>query len=223
MRFRCTKCGICCGDTKEKTRHILLLRTEAEQIATATLQPISEFTARIRDKAPYSYEMKKTEDGKCVFLENNCCTIYAVRPLICKFYPFELRMAYRQKYTFFYTSECLGINKGPMLSKNYFRKLFRMARAESLQTVDSKRESWFSIVQLEKRLDFYCLSGYFKAFWMLSDVFGCTCIHICIRTHKFCRPYLKWGAVCDHPFGVFLVDFSQSFCVVKSYWHIPLS
>jgi Fe-S-cluster containining protein len=141
VRFQCLKCGICCGDTKEKTRHILLLRTEAEQIATATLQPISEFTVKIKDKAPYSYEMKKTEDGKCVFLENNCCTIYSVRPLICRFYPFELKKAHSQKYTFFYTDECSGINKGPMLSENYFRKLFQLARVKSRQTADSNRES----------------------------------------------------------------------------------
>jgi Fe-S-cluster containining protein len=141
VRFRCIKCGICCGDTKEKTRHILLLRTEAEQIAKATLQPISEFTVKIKDKAPYSYEMKKTEDGKCVFLENNCCTIYIVRPLICRFYPFELKIAHSGKYTFLYTLECSGINKGPILSKSYFRKLFRLARAKSRQTADSKKES----------------------------------------------------------------------------------
>ena len=141
VRFKCIKCGTCCGDTKEKTRHILLLNTEAEQIAKATLQPISEFTVKIKDKAPYSYEMKKTEDRKCIFLENNCCTIYAVRPLICRFYPFELKIAHSQKYTFLYTDECPSINKGPILSKNYFRKLFRLARAKSRQTADSKKES----------------------------------------------------------------------------------
>jgi len=65
----------CCGDAKEKPRHILLLRTETEQNATATLQPILEFTVKIKNKALYSYEMKKTEDGKCIFLENDCCSI----------------------------------------------------------------------------------------------------------------------------------------------------
>jgi Fe-S-cluster containining protein len=138
VRFQCIKCGLCCGDTKEKTRHILLLKTETEQIATATSQPISQFTVKIKDKAPYSYEMKKTEDGKCVFLENNRCTIYAARPLICRFYPFELKIAHGGKHTFLYTLECPGINKGPMLSKNYFRKLLQLARA---QTADPKRTS----------------------------------------------------------------------------------
>ena len=138
VRFQCTKCGICCGDTKEKTRHILLLKTEAEQIAAATSQPTSKFTAKIKDKAPYSYEMKKTEDGKCIFLKNNRCTIYSARPLICKFYPFELKITYSGKHTFLYTPECPGINKGPILSKKHFRKLLRLARA---QTADPKRTS----------------------------------------------------------------------------------
>ncbi len=131
VRFQCIKCGTCCGDTKEKTRHILLLGTEAEQIATATSQPISEFTVKIKNKAPYSYEMKKTKNGKCIFLEKKRCTIYSLRPLICRFYPFELKSADSGKHKFLYTLECSGINKGPMLSKNYFRKLFRLARTRS--------------------------------------------------------------------------------------------
>jgi Fe-S-cluster containining protein len=136
VHFQCTKCGICCGDTKQKTRHILLLKTETEQIATATSQPISQFTTKIKKKAPYSYEMKKTKDGKCIFLKNNRCTIYAARPLICRFYPFELKITHSGKHTFLYTTECPGINKGLILSKNYFRKLLRLART---QTADPKR------------------------------------------------------------------------------------
>ena len=138
VRFRCTKCGICCGDTKEKTRHILLLKTEAKQIAKTTLQPISKFTLKIKGRTPYSYEMKKTaEDGKCVFLENNCCAIYSSRPLICRFYPFELKISHNQKPRFLFTEECPGINKGRILSKDYFRKMFRLARAKHRQTAGS--------------------------------------------------------------------------------------
>jgi len=137
-RFRCIKCGICCGDTKEKTRHILLLTPEAEQIAKITVQPISKFAVEIKGKAPYSYEMKKrAEDGKCVFLENNRCTIYPLRPLICRFYPFELKMSRSRKYKFLFTAECPGINKGRMLSEDYFRKMFRLARAKHRQTTGS--------------------------------------------------------------------------------------
>jgi len=132
VRFRCIKCGICCGNTQEKIRHILLLSTEAEKIAAATSQPISEFAVKVEDKAPYSYEMRKTvENGKCVFLENNHCTIYSLRPLICRFYPFELKIAANRKHKFLYTDKCPGIGKGKMLSKNYFEKLFQLAHAKA--------------------------------------------------------------------------------------------
>jgi Fe-S-cluster containining protein len=132
VRFKCTKCGICCGNTQEKIRHILLLNRDAEQIAAATLQPISKFATKIEDKAPYGYEMKKTaENGKCIFLEKNQCTIYSLRPLICRFYPFELEITANQKHEFLYTDECPSIGKGKTLSKNYFEKLFHLAQAKT--------------------------------------------------------------------------------------------
>jgi Fe-S-cluster containining protein len=141
VRFHCTKCGICCGDTKEKTRHILLLKTEAEQIAKTTMQPIFKFAVKIEGKEPYSYEMKKRENGKCVFLENNRCTVYALRPLICRFYPFELKVMHNKKPMFLYTEECPGINKGQLLNKDYFRKMFRLARTKFRLSAVSDREN----------------------------------------------------------------------------------
>ena len=141
VRFHCTKCGICCGDTKEKTRHILLFRTEAEQIAKTALQPIFKFAVKIEGKAPYSYEMKKRRNGKCVFLENNHCTVYSLRPLICRFYPFELKVLHSGKPKFLYTEECPGINKGHLLNKGYFRKMFRLARAKFRLSAVSEGEN----------------------------------------------------------------------------------
>jgi Fe-S-cluster containining protein len=142
VRFRCTRCGLCCGDTKEKTRCILLLRTDAEQIAKSTMQPIFQFAVKIKGKAPYSYKMKKRENGKCVFLEKDQCTVYALRPLICRFYPFELKVLHSKRPTFLYTEECPGINKGQLLSKDYFRRMFRLACAKfRLSAVTNSREN----------------------------------------------------------------------------------
>jgi Fe-S-cluster containining protein len=137
VRFRCVKCGICCGDTKEKTRHILLLSPEAEQVSKTTLQPTSRFAVKINGAEPYTYEMKKRDDGKCVFLENSRCTIYAVRPLICRFYPFELKSLGDEKYQFLFTEECPAIGKGRLLSEGYFRKMFRLARARHRRVADA--------------------------------------------------------------------------------------
>jgi Fe-S-cluster containining protein len=141
VRFKCTKCGICCGNTQEKTRHILLLSAEAEQIAEATHQPVSEFSIKIEDKAPYSYEMKKNaENGKCVFLKNNHCVIYFLRPLICRFYLFELKITANQKHEFLYTDECPSIGKGKTLSESYFNNLFRLASTKQNQNTNASQD-----------------------------------------------------------------------------------
>lgn len=138
LRFYCTKCGICCGDTKERCRSILLLKREVEDIAKEVLKPISDFTVNSEEMKPYSYKMKKTENGKCVFLKDNRCIIYPLRPLICKFYPFELKVMNNKKYKFLQTEECPGINEGQVLRKSYFQRMFLYAKRKFESIADPK-------------------------------------------------------------------------------------
>jgi len=133
VHFHCIKCGLCCGDTKERSRHVLLLLEEAEEIAAVTSKPVSVFASIVDGKEPYTYEMKKTKNGICVFLADNLCTIYSLRPLICRFYPFELRKGESERYQFSYTRECPGIEKGRILGAQYFTKLFRLAQTRLRQ------------------------------------------------------------------------------------------
>jgi Fe-S-cluster containining protein len=132
LHFRCVKCGICCGDTDERTRHILMLEEEANDIASATNQPIICFAQEISDKPPYRYEMKKTpEDGKCVFLRENRCLVYSKRPLICRFYPFGLKTI-RQHRIFYYSNECPGIGRGKTMKENDFHRLLKQANRRAV-------------------------------------------------------------------------------------------
>jgi Fe-S-cluster containining protein len=130
VRFGCIKCGICCGDTKEKERHILVLKREADQIAASTGQSVSKFAKKVGGKKPYFYELRKAEDGKCVFLRKNQCVIYSLRPLVCRFYPFELGAFGNGRYKFQHTGECPGIGKGTELEASYFRQLFQLANVQ---------------------------------------------------------------------------------------------
>lgn len=128
IRFRCNKCTLCCGDAKARVRHILLLKKEAERISEITSKSAEMFATEIEGHEPYVYEMIKTEEkGKCFFLKENKCTIYNLRPLICRFYPFQLSPAKGGKYKFFCTKECPGIGKGKKLGKNHFENLFQHA------------------------------------------------------------------------------------------------
>ena len=131
--FECSKCGLCCGDTKERTRNILLLESEANIISTETCLPKQNFTKQITDKIPYCYEMKKDREGKCFFLKDNNCSIYEIRPLICRFYPFELKFESNKKqHVFSFTFECPEIGNGKMMTKRDFEDLFLLAKKRLL-------------------------------------------------------------------------------------------
>jgi Fe-S-cluster containining protein len=129
--FACNCCGLCCGNTPQKERHILLLASEAKKIAEKMHWLIEDFTIEIIDSKPYVFEMKKI-NGKCFFLKDNKCDIYESRPLICRFYPFELRFnPDRDTYVFNYTLECPTINKeGQLLATQDFEKLFLLAKEQ---------------------------------------------------------------------------------------------
>ena len=138
MRFKCTECGICCGDTEEKTRHILLLEAEANDIAAVIGRPVPDFSVKLEGKPPYAYEMKKTaEEGKCLFLRQNRCTIYSRRPRICRFYPFGLETN-QNHIVFYFTNECPGIGRGKITQEKYFQSLLSLAKKRAAKRCGSK-------------------------------------------------------------------------------------
>jgi Fe-S-cluster containining protein len=89
--------------------------------------PIKDLALRMEGKEPYSFEMRKI-DGKCFFLHGNQCSIYGLRPLLCKFYPFSLETDGNGKFRFQVTSECPGLGTGLLLKKPYYERLFNEAR-----------------------------------------------------------------------------------------------
>jgi len=127
--FVCNLCGRCCGNTDDHDRRILLLKTDVKRIINKTSLDVREFADITSGSEPYIREMKKTEDSKCFFLKNNICTIYEIRPLICRFYPFELKNLGNMNYYFSYTTKCPGIEKEFPLKRNFFEKLFNEATA----------------------------------------------------------------------------------------------
>jgi hypothetical protein len=128
VRFQCARCGLCCGDTESKARHILLLKKEAESISETTSRAVEDFACRTEGHEPYVYEMRKSAGGQCLFLEKETCVIYGSRPLVCRYYPFELRTTRNSRPVFSSTKECPGIGRGKLLGKVYFEELFRLAR-----------------------------------------------------------------------------------------------
>jgi Fe-S-cluster containining protein len=111
-----------------------MLKSEAQEIQEQTELNIDEFCSEITDKQPYMFEMK-LHDDKCFFLKPDGCSIYTFRPMICKFYPFELKFdETQQKYVFTATTECPALNQGERLTQTDFKLLFWLAE-KNLQKI----------------------------------------------------------------------------------------
>lgn len=106
-----------------------MLESEAQEIQEKTGLKREEFCKEIQAKEPYRFEMKKAKDGKCLFFKPEGCRIYDFRPLICRFYPFELKFEKTlQKHAFTVTLECPTINQGKLVTRTDFRRLFWLAQ-----------------------------------------------------------------------------------------------
>jgi Fe-S-cluster containining protein len=107
----------------------LILNSEANDISAKNNLPMEDFAEQVKDKAPYCFEMKKPKEGKCFFLKDNQCSIYMQRPLICRFYPFELKFdPNKNLHVFDFTFECPAINKGKIMTVEDFEELFALAK-----------------------------------------------------------------------------------------------
>lgn len=94
LKFKCQNCGYCCGGPEEG--YIFVTDQELEQISIFMSVPLEElkkeltYEVRIIDKTYRSFREKPNHE--CVFLHQNRCIIYPVRPKQCKDYPFWPRI-----------------------------------------------------------------------------------------------------------------------------------
>jgi Fe-S-cluster containining protein len=91
--FKCTLCGKCC--TKEFNDHVFLLDTDidrAKRIDPSSIVPAPYFELCDQHGNFYvsGYSLRCRENGDCIFLKDNRCTIYSDRFSICRVYPFML-------------------------------------------------------------------------------------------------------------------------------------
>ena len=81
--YLCGKCGICC----RKCHPIRLEPEDIQAIANYLHVSIPRFYLEYVDIYKDHFILKGTRP--CRFLRGNLCSIYPVRPLVCRFYPFN--------------------------------------------------------------------------------------------------------------------------------------
>ncbi|WP_406656510.1 YkgJ family cysteine cluster protein [Methanolobus sp. ZRKC2] len=91
--FQCDLCARCC--TREFNDHVFLLEKDIEAIEHVdpeAIQPAPYYELCDQHGNFYvsGYALKTEEDGSCIFLKDQRCTIYDNRPFICRLYPYML-------------------------------------------------------------------------------------------------------------------------------------
>lgn len=115
LRFTCTQCGNCCTGapgyvwvTREEIRRIaLFLEREDEWLPPDVLRRVG-----------FKYSLTEKSNGDCIFLQSTkgkrVCSIYPVRPLQCRTWPFWDVNLKNQRAWEDAGSVCPGMNAGKL-------------------------------------------------------------------------------------------------------------
>jgi uncharacterized protein len=87
LRFECTGCGDCCSG---EPGHVWVDREEIARIAAHLGMGVEQFERRFVRSVGRRKSLVEYPDGDCIFLEPETrrCSVYAVRPVQCRTWPF---------------------------------------------------------------------------------------------------------------------------------------
>jgi Fe-S-cluster containining protein len=108
--WSCRMCGGCC-DTPQITKK------DIANIAGHLRLSFKEVVDKYLSSFDGVYGEMKSVKGKCIFLKENRCSIYKVRPLICRLRPYSPQMKNGKlilTYDIWFKENCKGIYKGEL-------------------------------------------------------------------------------------------------------------
>lgn len=112
LSFQCTECGRCCTGSPGA---VWVDKKEIEDIAkflSITVEELEKtYTRMLGNRKALKEKPPKNGDFDCVFLENNRCSIYPVRPKQCKTFPWWKENLTSEEAWNEAASYCEGINK----------------------------------------------------------------------------------------------------------------
>ena len=127
LHFGCTECGQCCSHPEG-----VVELTSDELTALADYLGIDEgeFRERYISKGQNDdvFELQSHKNGDCIFLEDERCQVYEVRPLQCRTYPFWPEIV---KSSFRWNAaarDCPGIGQGRLYSGQEIEALVKQMR-----------------------------------------------------------------------------------------------
>ncbi len=125
IAWNCRMCGKCCDSptiTKKDIANICgYLNISFEECVKKYLKYFDGLKGELRDI-----------NGKCVFLKNNRCSIYKVRPLICRIRPYSTQLKNDElilTYDGWFLENCPGLFIGELpINKEYLKYGFAVVK-----------------------------------------------------------------------------------------------
>ena len=113
LRFSCVECGQCCTG---EPGYVWLTAEEMGRIAEFLELPDKTLPSKMVRRVGFRYSLTERSNGDCVFLVNHDgkrqCSIYEVRPLQCRTWPFWTSNLKSPVDWAFAGEVCPGMNNG---------------------------------------------------------------------------------------------------------------
>jgi Fe-S-cluster containining protein len=143
-QFECTKCGACCRNDSllitvtgsDIARIAMALELGPEEILRALDFYIADqkkslplglqdIPAPLTERGPAIIALKKMENGDCIFLKDNLCMIHAIRPIVCRSFPFVFHEHEDEQFWGLSAAKhiCPGLGVGPRIPLSDLQEL----------------------------------------------------------------------------------------------------
>ena len=116
IRFTCTQCGDCCRG--EPGAIIAVSEEELISIADAWRLDPDTFRKMFVREVDKGLSLREKENGDCIFFEEGRCSIYDVRPMQCRTYPFWLKNLRSPEAWARTCRACEGIGQGRLYDRH---------------------------------------------------------------------------------------------------------
>ncbi len=123
LKFTCVKCGQCCQINGDYA-YVYLTQEEAGKIMNSLEIPRKEFMKNYCSRLEGSIILR-FRDKSCPFLEGGRCTIYRVRPVQCRAWPFWEENLDEWTWHEEVATICPGANRGHCFSAREIEKACR--------------------------------------------------------------------------------------------------
>jgi Fe-S-cluster containining protein len=120
VRFQCQGSGKCCVSHGE-FGFVYLTGADRKKMAKHLEMTTSGFTRKYCQKTDGVWHLRDGAARACVFLDGKRCSVYEVRPMQCRTWPFWPEVMNAKSWAKEVKAFCPGIGKGPLIKGDEIR------------------------------------------------------------------------------------------------------